>query len=130
MLAMILPVLGPILETVLKRVIPDPEARNKAIAELYASLQTSDLAQMEVNKAEAQSGSLFVGGWRPSIGWVCSIALFYQFVFSPIAVWIGFLVGHPIPKPPTLDEHLWELMFGMMGMGALRSFEKLKGVAK
>lgn len=130
MLAMILPVLGPILETVLKRVIPDPEARNKAIAELYASLQTSDLAQMEVNKAEAQSGSLFVGGWRPSIGWVCSIALFYQFVFSPIAVWIGFLVGHPIPKPPTLDEHLWELMFGMLGMGALRSFEKLKGVAK
>lgn len=130
MLAMILPVLGPILETVLKRVIPDPEARNKAIAELYASLQTSDLAQMEVNKAEAQSGSLFVGGWRPSIGWVCSIALFYQFVFSPIAVWIGFLVGHPIPKPPTLDEHLWELMFGMLGIGALRSFEKLKGVAK
>ena len=130
MLAMILPVLGPILETVLKRVIPDPEARNKAIAELYASLQTSDLAQMEVNKAEAQSGSLFVGGWRPSIGWVCSIALFYQFVFSPIAVWIGFLVGHPIPKPPSLDEHLWELMFGMLGIGALRSFEKLKGVAK
>lgn len=130
MLGLLIPVLGPILETVLKRVIPDPEARNKAIAELYTSLQSSDLAQMEVNKAEAQSGSLFVGGWRPSIGWVCSIALFYQFVFSPLAVWVGFLVGHPIPKPPALDENLWQLLTGMLGMGALRTFEKLRGVAK
>lgn len=130
MLAMLIPVLGPLLDTILKRTIPDPEARQKAIAELYMGLQSSDLAQMEVNKAEAGSGSLFVAGWRPFIGWVCGLALFYQFLLSPLALWIGFMVGHPIPKPPTLDEHLWELMFGMLGMGALRSFEKLKGVAR
>jgi hypothetical protein len=130
MLAAIIPVIGPILDTILKRTIPDPEARQKAIAELYMGLQTSDLAQMEVNKAEAGSSSIFVAGWRPFIGWVCGMALFYQFLLSPLAIWIGFMIGKPIPKPPTLDEHLWELMFGMLGMGALRSFEKLKGVAR
>lgn len=130
MLGVILPILGPLLDTILKRTIPDPEARQKAIAELYLGLQASDLAQMEVNKAEAGSGSLFVAGWRPFIGWVCGMALFYQFLLSPLAIWVGFMIGKPIPKPPVLDDHLWELMFGMLGMGALRSFEKLKGVAR
>lgn len=130
MLGVLLPVLGPLLDTILKRTIPDPEARQKAIAELYLGLQASDLAQMEVNKAEAGSGSIFVAGWRPFIGWVCGMALFYQFLLAPLAIWIGFMIGKPIPKPPVLDDHLWELMFGMLGMGALRSFEKLKGVAR
>lgn len=130
MLAALIPVLGPLLDTILKRTIPDPEARQKAIAELYMGLQASDLAQMEVNKAEAGSSSIFVAGWRPFIGWVCGLALFYQFLLSPLAIWVGFMIGTPIPKPPTLDEHLWELMFGMLGMGALRSFEKLRGVAR
>lgn len=129
-LALLLPVLGPIVDRIFGRLIPDPEARQKAIVELYASLQTSDLAQIQVNTEEAKSHSLFVAGWRPFIGWVCGLALFYQYLLTPIAVWVGFLVGHPIPQPPTLDEHLWELMFGLLGMGALRSFEKLKGVAR
>jgi hypothetical protein len=118
------------LDTILKRVLPDPEARQKAIAELYAGLQASDLAQMEVNKAEAGSSSVFVAGWRPFIGWVCGLALFYQFLLSPLTMWGGYIAGYPIPNPPTLDEHLWELLFGMLGMGALRTFEKLKGVAR
>ena len=129
-LAMLLPVLGPMLDTVLKRVLPDPEARQKAITELYAALQSSDLAQMEVNKTEAASSSVFVAGWRPSVGWVCALALFYQFLLSPLAMWGGYIAGYPIPNPPQLDEHLWELLFGMLGMGALRTFEKLKGVAR
>lgn len=130
MLAALIPVLGPLLDTILKRTIPDPEARQKAIAELYMGLQASDLAQVEVNKAEAGSSSLFVAGWRPAVGWVCVLAMAYQYLMVPLAVWIGFLIGSPIPKPPTLDEHLWELLFGLLGMGALRSFEKLKGVAR
>ena len=129
-LALILPVLGPLLEQVLGRVIPDPQQRQKAIAELYSSLQSSDLAQMEVNKAEASSGSVFVGGWRPFIGWICGLALFYQYLLSPLVMWGSYISGYPIPNPPQLDEHLWELLFGMLGMGALRTFEKLKGVAR
>jgi len=130
MLALLLPVIGPLLDTILKRVLPDPEARQKAIIELYAALQTSDLAQIEVNKAEAASSSVFVAGWRPMIGWVCAIALLYQYLLTPIAVWFGFIIGHPIPQPPNLDGNLYELMFGMLGMSALRSFDKLKGTAR
>jgi len=129
MLALLLPVIGPLLDTILKRVLPDPEARQKAIIELYAALQTSDLAQIEVNKAEAASSSVFVAGWRPMIGWVCAIALLYQYLLTPIVVWFGFMIGHPIPQPPNLDGNLYELMFGMLGMSALRSFDKLKGTA-
>lgn len=130
MLGVLIPVLGPILEKIFERVIPDPQARQKAIADLYTQLQSSDLAQIEVNKEEAASRSVFVAGWRPFIGWVCGLALFYQYLLCPIGMWIGYVTGNPLPNPPSLDGQLWELMMGMLGMGALRSFEKLRGVAK
>jgi hypothetical protein len=114
---------------VLDKFIPDPAARAKAEAELRDALLAHDRAQIEVNKAEAETGSLFIGGWRPGIGWVCSAAVAYTYLFVPLAVWIGFLIGKPIPKPPVLDANLWELMFAMLGLGGLRTIEKLKGVA-
>lgn len=86
-------------------------------------------AQIEVNKAEATSRNVFTSGWRPSIGWTCAAALFYQFVLSPVGVWTASILGHPLPPPPTLDAMLWELLFGMLGIGALRSFDKLKGTS-
>lgn len=137
LLAALIPILGPILDKVLSRVIPDPDARRQAITDLYAQLQQSDLAQLEVNKAEAGSGSKWAGGWRPAIGWVCAAALFYQYLLLPLFLWatswIGIATNDPVlatmPTPPKLDAVLWELLFGMLGMGALRSFEKLKGVA-
>jgi len=129
-LALLIPVLGPLLDTLLKRTIPDPEARQKAILDLYAKLQESDIGQMEVNKAEAAHNSVFVAGWRPFIGWVCGLALFYQYLLAPMSVWVSFIIGHPIPSPPSLDDQLWQLLFGMLGMGALRSFDKLKGTAR
>ena len=130
MLAALIPILAPILDKVIGAVLPDPQAKAKAIADVFGLLQQSDLAQMEVNRQEAAHASMFVAGWRPFIGWSCGLALAYQFIAAPIAIWIGFVVGHPIPKPPMLDDNLWQLMFGMLGMGALRSFEKLKGVAR
>jgi hypothetical protein len=130
MLAALLPVLAPILDRVLGAVLPDPQARAKAVADIYGQLQSADLAQMEVNKTEAQSESLLARTWRPAIGWACATALWFQFVVSPIAVWVGFWIGKPIPKPVELDAVLWELMFGMLGMGALRSFEKIKSASR
>lgn len=93
-----------------------------ALAELKA---TTDLAQkqIEVNIEEAKSANIFVAGWRPSIGWVCSAALAYEFLARPLA--IGF--GHPMPDLPM--EDLNTLLFGMLGLGALRTVEKVKGVA-
>jgi hypothetical protein len=84
---------------------------------------------MEVNKAEAASGSVFVAGWRPAIGWVCAAAVAYTYLLVPVGMWLSFLVGKPIAKPPVLDANLWELMFAMLGLGGLRTFEKIKGVA-
>lgn len=86
-------------------------------------------AQIAVNKAEAESGNPWASGWRPSIGWTCSAALFFQFVLTPVGMWVSDIYGHPLPSPPTLDSMLWELMFGMLGIGALRTVEKLRGVS-
>jgi hypothetical protein len=114
---------------VIDKFVPDPAAKAKAEAELRADLLASDRAQMEVNKAEAQTGSLFIGGWRPAIGWVCAAAVAYTYLLVPVGMWLSFLVGKPIAKPPVLDANLWELMFAMLGLGGLRTFEKIKGVA-
>lgn len=130
MLAALIPVLGPILDKVLGALLPDQAKRQEVVLTILGQLQASDLAQMDVNKAEAGHGSMFVAGWRPFIGWCCGLALAFQYVAAPLGVWGASLYGKPLPMPPALDQVLWELMFGMLGMGALRSFEKIKGVAK
>lgn len=137
MLAAFIPALMGIIGAAAEKLIPDPQARQNFMVQLYGLLQQSDLSQLQVNQAEARSGSSFVAGWRPAIGWVCAIALGYQYLAVPLFVWGTSWVGATtqnvtllnMPSPPTLDNNLWELMFGMLGMGALRSFEKLKGVA-
>jgi hypothetical protein len=93
---------------------------NKLISE-------QNIAQTEVNKVEAASSSLFVAGWRPAIGWVGALALFYQFIIYPLLGWI--LVWFPtVSAPPVPDSaELYPLIMGMLGIGTLRSFDKLKG---
>lgn len=115
---------------VLDKFIPDPAEKAKAESELRSTLLAWDQGQMAVNAAEAANASVFTSGWRPSIGWICSAALGYQYVVTPLLMWGAQIVGHPLPVPPRLDDSLWELMFGMLGMGGLRTFEKIKGVAK
>jgi hypothetical protein len=122
--------LAPKLLDLLLPLIPDPAARERAVQTILGLLMDADKGQLEVNKTEAASVSVFVSGWRPFIGWTCAAALAFEFVVSPLAQWIGFVTGHPIPKPPTLSEHLWELLFGMLGLGALRSLEKIKGASR
>lgn len=115
---------------VLDKFIPDPAEKAKAEAELRASLMQWDKNQTEVNTAEAQSMNIFVAGWRPWIGWVCGASLAFQFVVTPIALWLTAIAGYEIPAPPKLDEMLWELMFGMLGIAGLRTYEKMKRVAR
>jgi hypothetical protein len=82
-----------------------------------------------VNTEEAKSTNLFVSGWRPSIGWVCSFALAYQYIVRPLLTWGLMATGHAIPPMPGLDDNLWQLLLGMLGLGGLRTVEKLKGAA-
>ena len=115
------------------RLWPDPAQGAAAKLELIKLQQSGDLAQMtgqlEINKVEAASNSTFVSGWRPAIGWVCALALLYQYLVRPLAVAMFAAVGHPLPVMPGLDENLWQLMMAMLGMGGLRTFEKVQGVA-
>ena len=115
------------------RLWPDPAQGAAAKLELIKLQQSGDLAQMtgqlEINKIEAANANMFVSGWRPAIGWVCALALLYQYLVRPLAVAIFAAVGHPLPVMPGLDENLWQLMMAMLGMGGLRTFEKVQGVA-
>jgi hypothetical protein len=85
--------------------------------------------QIEVNRAEATNPSIFVAGWRPAVGWVCAAAMGYQFVARPFIAFAFAAWGHQLPDLPGIDGQLWELLAGMLGLGGLRSFEKVKGVA-
>lgn len=121
--------LVPILDRVLGAVLPDPAARERALRETLAQLAAADLKQMEVNAEEAKNPSLFVAGWRPAIGWCCAAALAYQYLLVPLGGWIALWAGVAVPPPPSLDSSLWELMAGMLGLGALRTVEKIRGAA-
>jgi hypothetical protein len=118
---------------VVNKFIPDKNAQAAAEAELRSQLlalsASQDHDQSATNTAEAANASLFVAGWRPMIGWTCALALFYQYLGRPIFITAAGVFHWQIPAIPALDDNLWQLMFGMLGMGGLRSFEKLKGVA-
>ena len=115
---------------ILDRVIPDKAEREKAQAELVKMQLNGELqqlaGQLDINKTEAQHQSVFVAGWRPFIGWVCGVSLCYQFVLRPVVTWAVPSLGYTAAEMPGLDDNLWELMFGMLGLGGLRSYEKIK----
>lgn len=113
--------------TVIGRLFPDKTEQERQ--QLAATL-TIIQGQLDTNKAEAASSSAFVAGWRPAIGWVCAAALACQYIGRPLLMWGGVVTGHQWPPLPGIDDNLWELMLGMLGLGGLRSFEKIKGVAK
>lgn len=110
----------------INKIWPDKSAAEAAqLAAAVAIVQ----GQLDTNKAEAASTSSFTSGWRPGIGWVCALALFFQYVGRPLLQWGGIVTGHNFPQLPGIDDNLWQLMLGMLGLGGLRSFEKVKGVA-
>jgi hypothetical protein len=112
---------------------PDPAQAADAKLKLLQLQQSGDLATMtaqtDINKAEATNSSIFVSGWRPAIGWVCALALAYQYLVKPLVGGILPAFNIVIPPLPGLDDNLWQLMMGMLGMGGLRTFEKIQGVA-
>ena len=93
--------------------------------------QAALLAQLEINKAEAASGSLFKGGWRPFVGWTCGIAFAYHFVLQPLLIFVFAYIGLETPDLPAFDVGtLLPVLGGMLGIGGLRSYEKTKGLTK
>lgn len=118
-----LSIMGFISDT-LTRFFPSEVDKEKVQAALLEIEQKLPLAQISVNQEEAKSRSLFVAGWRPAVGWVCVLALFYEYIIRPILALMGF-------APLNLDSNaLYSLLMGMLGLGGMRTYEKVKGLTK
>lgn len=126
--------LGPATQ-LLDKFVEDKDKKNELAHEIatMAERHAQELAkgQLDINKEEAKHRSIFVSGWRPSVGWVCSIAMAYHFVLQPLIVFGVTIAGVAIPELPKFDMNsLMTVLMGMLGLGGLRTFEKTKGLAK
>lgn len=131
---LLLPAVTPIIDKLLS-LIPDSNARAVAKEqfekELMQAVNAAAHDQTEINKVEAASSSVFVAGWRPFIGWVCGFALAYVYVLYPFLLWATAAYDIPIKDIPNLEtDSLYQLVLAMLGLGSLRTFEKVKGVNK
>ena len=132
-------------DTVIDRVIPDPKAANEYKLKVLELQQQGEfqeaenqkqinLGQIEVNKVEAASSSLFVSGWRPAIGWVCAVSLACYFIpqfVMAVILWVRlcYLKGELLPYPVSINDVI-TLTSGMLGIAGIRMAEKFKGVAR
>ena len=134
MIPAIITALVPALGTLVDRLIPDKAAAQRAKDEMEAALvkaaNEAALAQVEVNKIEAGHSSVFVAGWRPAIVWVCAAALAWAFIVAPVATWGMAVFGVRETLPAIGTDNLFELVLAMLGLGGLRTFEKMRGVAR
>lgn len=120
----------PAVTGLLNKFIPDADERQKLAHEIATMSQKmaheSALLQIEVNKEEAKHRSSFVAGWRPFIGWTCGLALAYHFILQPILTLILAISGITIDLPVFDMSSLMTVLLGMLGLGGLRTFEKVK----
>jgi hypothetical protein len=137
MFALILPALMDIIN----KLIPDPAQKAAAQLQMMQLAQSGELAQMEavkalnlaqidVNKSDAQSPRAYQANARPTILWVCGAALAWDTVLRPALTFGAAMAGHPLPPMPTLSsDQLYGLLTGLLGLGAMRTAEKIKGAA-
>jgi hypothetical protein len=128
--ALLAPLLG-IFGSVIDKVIPDKAAAEKAKLEMELQLQGQDfqlaLEQIKVNIEEAKSANVFVSGWRPACGWIGAFALGYAAVIEPLARFIAKVGFDYAGAFPVLDTTItMQILFGILGLGAYRSYEKVK----
>jgi hypothetical protein len=127
--ALIGPVAG-----LLDKFIPDADEKMKIAAELstMAERHAQELAkgQLEVNKAEASSGSIFVAGWRPAVGWVCVLGMAMNFLIVPLGNFGLAIAKIQIVLPLIDTSTMMPVLMGMLGLGGLRTVEKLKNVSR
>jgi hypothetical protein len=121
-------------KSLIQHFFPDPAqqaAAEQKMAELVVSGELQKIAgQLAINQEEAKSGSLFVAGWRPFVGWVCGAALAYVAILEPVVRFVALAAGYA-GKFPVIDTTItMQVLFGMLGLGGLRTAEKIKGVAR
>lgn len=124
-----------LVKTGLDKFFPDADTELKGKLAEAASQINNDfqlqLAQLDINKTEAASSSLFVSGWRPAIGWICGISLAYAAILEPIARFIASVMFAYVGVFPVIDTDItMQILMGLLGLAGMRTFEKHKGVAK
>jgi len=106
------------------------EAEREIEAKLTESLANIDLANLKINEADAKSGNWFQSGWRPFIGWSCGFSLAYSYVLQPILTFGLAQAGYLIDLPAVNLGEMMPVLMGLLGLGGLRTFEKVKGISK
>jgi hypothetical protein len=118
----------------LDKFIPDADEKARLAHEIatLAERQAHELAkaQIEVNRTEAAHKSLFVAGWRPATGWICASGLAFNYICVPLGNFTLALLQNPILIPSLDLSQMLPVLMGMLGLGAYRTFEKTKGVAR
>lgn len=125
---------------IINKIFPDPAAKAAAQLELLKLQQAGEFKQLETdlsmaqgqmaaNAVEAANPSVFVSGWRPFIGWTCGTAFCINFVVGPLGEWIALLNGKVAHFPQMDVATMLPVLLGMLGLGAMRTFEKKNGVA-
>lgn len=112
------------------KIWPDPAAR--AAAELQIQQLDNQLAtgQMAIDQAEAANSSLFVSGWRPCVGWCCAAAFAYHLILQPLLTYTMAIFGHSFALPTFDASMLNTILMGMLGLGTMRTYEKVSGANK
>lgn len=122
--------LAPQLIDLIDKVVPTEQGRQEAKLKLMELEQKGQLAQVEVNSKDADHQSLFVAGWRPFIGWVCAAAFAWMFVLQPMLAFGLAAGGFPAFALPFFDmDAMLYVLFGILGLGGLRTYEKKAGVS-
>ena len=109
------------------------EERMAAKLKLLELEKSGELAQISVNAKEAEHTSLFVAGWRPFIGWTCGLAFAWTFLLYPVLTFTVIAFGLPMPLHmlPVMDlSQMMPVLLGMLGLGAMRSYERKNGVGR
>jgi len=123
--------IGPV-SGLLDKFIEDKDQKARLAHEVatMAENHAQELAkgQLEVNKVEAAHKSLFVSGWRPFIGWTCGLGMFGNFITIPFSNFVLALFGIDIVIPLVPLETMMPVLMGMLGLGAMRTYEKKNAV--
>lgn len=129
--------LVPAISSLIDKLIPDKQAAAQAkidllkeenahaLEEMRLALQ-ADTNQTDINKVEAANTSIFVSGWRPFIGWVCGVAFGYHFIIQPLLAFSIANTGGDVKLPQFDMDALFTVLMGMLGLGSLRTIEKIK----
>ena len=117
-------------DKVLGKFIPDKNLKMKLQKEMTMAFHDANLAQIQLHKPEAAHKNIFVSGWRPFVGWTCGVALAYHFIVSPIVETILIAAGVAVDLPSFEFSQLSSILMGMLGLGGLRTYEKMKGVSR